>query len=378
MILFFKVLMSIQAQEKLESEEANLEDKSKYAEILKILNSEEVRIPWNMLQCISQCSDIKYGKLDQIQNLFKNLDDGVNAEDNGYCPLDTAFFFKQIPIAKWLLQQEEIIVDKKNKKGKTVLHTLIWNCPDNEEYLELLDIILKKGLSIESTDNYKDTLLHYAVKKHSLEITKYLLRNQANPNALNGKNEVPLQFCYKSYFYNSIEKIKEKSKLVNEDDARKKTQQKIEEMDKNVYSSILRFSITKYLEDNNKNLQKSETPKLIVKQKKRIEDVLCKLEIRHQAIKLCQTELQSLFDKYAMMIILFLDEVEKKLDNSTCQVISEFCFSAQKFGVKMDILRDKYVELKQEKEFNDILSECETADFSFDVLWTSIVPELKV
>ena len=204
---------------------------------------------------------IKYGNLDKIIELSKEAESGVNIELNGYHPLDTALYFKQFRIAKWLLQQEELNVENKNKKSKTILlHTLIWNCPDNQESIEILDLVLKKGLIIESTDKYSYNPLHYAVKKHSLEITKYLLLQQANPNALNGKNEVPLQFCLKSYFYNSIEKIKEKMTLVDKEDARKQTLRKLEEMDKIVYSSILRFSITKYLEDSCLNLKKSETP----------------------------------------------------------------------------------------------------------------------
>ena len=67
------------------------------------------------------------------------------------------------------------------------------------------------------------------------------------------------------------------------------------------------------------------------------------------------------------MIVLFLDEVESKLDN-TCQVISEFCFSAMKFGVNMDVIRDKYIELRQEEVFNDIIRDCEESDVSFDIL----------
>ena len=291
-------------------------------------------------------------------------------ETEFYSPLDKAIYHGNLPVAKWLVQQDNIIVEGKNRKGKTVLHTLIWFCDDGPVALELMDLILKKGLSIESTDKYNDTPLHYAVKKHSFEITKYLLHHQANPNALNGKNEVPLHFCYKSYFYNSIKEIKKNIRFVDKNMVFEETLRKFSELHKSILFPITRFNVTMKFEDSylltkNNNLKKRN------EQYEDMIQVLHKLELRHQAILCSKQKLQKLFDKYAMMIILFLDNVENQLNSNTCQAISQFCFSAMKFGVNMDILRDKYIELNQEEVFNDIIRECEESDISFDILWNS-------
>jgi ankyrin repeat protein len=78
----------------------------------------------------------------------------------------------------------------KNQRGDSLLHISVL-----ENYIELVEYLLNKGLDVNSQNEDGNTPLHLAVKTDNKEITKILLQWNADLNISNKKEETVLDIA---------------------------------------------------------------------------------------------------------------------------------------------------------------------------------------
>lgn len=149
------------------------------------------------------------GDYTQVKELLKNgADPNIKEEPYGWTPLHRAVFEKQTKIVEFLLAQKNIIVDMKDSNGLTVLHlastkrdqkkielkglqTTAINWPVTRD-TKIVELLIDKGLDVNSVDSYGLTTLHFAIKYGNLEVVKLLIANGINVNAKDGDGQTPL------------------------------------------------------------------------------------------------------------------------------------------------------------------------------------------
>ena len=101
-----------------------------------------------------------------------------------------------LPQVKYLIEETNIDKDKQYCNG----YTSIFSASEHGQ-VEVCEYLLSQGVSLKSTDNHGNSILHYAIRSCQLPIVKYLLENLGiDINITNDKNETPLHLsCEKGH-----------------------------------------------------------------------------------------------------------------------------------------------------------------------------------
>jgi len=89
-------------------------------------------------------------------------------------------------------------IDAQNYIGETALHYIVSQWNDNDERCKkIADLLIKKGLDINSVDNKGDTPLHTIARRFSeqKEAINFLVKKGANPNIKNYDGKTPLELA---------------------------------------------------------------------------------------------------------------------------------------------------------------------------------------
>ncbi len=78
----------------------------------------------------------------------------------------------------------------KNELGESLLHISV-----KEDFIELVEYLLVKGVVVNVQNNEGETPLHYAIRNDCLEMIRLLLDWQADIAILNKKNETPVDIA---------------------------------------------------------------------------------------------------------------------------------------------------------------------------------------
>jgi ankyrin repeat protein len=81
----------------------------------------------------------------------------------------------------------------KDRFGQSLLHTICYN-----NYVELIEPLLKCGIDINVKDNFKSTPIFNACKLGSIEIVKKLLEYEVNINVKDAIEQTPLYYGCRS------------------------------------------------------------------------------------------------------------------------------------------------------------------------------------
>ncbi len=110
--------------------------------------------------------------LEIIKYLVKHGADVNTTNPVGWSPLMLAAKFGDLNIIQYLIDQKANIHTKDESLGWNALSVAVYN-----NHLELVKLLVKKGLDISIVIKDNETLLHIATIKDSLETAKYLIKN---------------------------------------------------------------------------------------------------------------------------------------------------------------------------------------------------------
>ena len=123
--------------------------------------------------------------------------------DNGYDymlamqdAMDEAKF--QLVLTLLSKTSDDRIIQRKNAKGQNLLHILSQNAKlANFQVLERIYHTLKaRGVDCLASDKQKNNALHFAVKSGSLALSKILIAEKINVNAINSEGHSPLSLYF--------------------------------------------------------------------------------------------------------------------------------------------------------------------------------------
>ncbi len=146
----------------------------------------------------------RFGNLDAVKCLISK-DADIDAKDNnGRTPLDVA----DSSIIKILRQahlDKELLLTVKNEKDLKTINDLIAKDIDDRTHggfyytwsgnLGTVEFLVSKDVSVNVTDKYGCTLLHWAALKGHSDIAKFLVDKEANVNAKDILGRTPIHFA---------------------------------------------------------------------------------------------------------------------------------------------------------------------------------------
>jgi ankyrin repeat protein len=91
------------------------------------------------------------------------------------------------------------LLEIKNPKGNSLLHISV-----TENFIELVDYLLNKGVNVNAQNEEGNTALHIAVKSDNKQIAKLLLDFRADVNIPNKKNETVLETASVIFIFNKL------------------------------------------------------------------------------------------------------------------------------------------------------------------------------
>ena len=146
-------------------------------------------------------------------NILKKNPNLVNIKDQkNETFLSYAIKRKNEEISKLIISIPLLDISYKDSKGNTYLHLSIIN-----KLINLVELLIKKGININSQNNEGNTALHYAYNINNIQIISTLISNNADINIKNNKGLIPSKIesnslnndninpsfndiCYKSYY----------------------------------------------------------------------------------------------------------------------------------------------------------------------------------
>eukprot|EP01117_Protostelium_nocturnum_P010616 TRINITY_DN3818_c0_g1_i1.p1 TRINITY_DN3818_c0_g1~~TRINITY_DN3818_c0_g1_i1.p1 ORF type:complete len:860 (-),score=351.26 TRINITY_DN3818_c0_g1_i1:43-2622(-) len=130
------------------------------------------------------------GHFDMVYYLLcKGADVGARDKQN-WTPLHCASCSLHLKVATLLLTRGAD-PNAVNDQSTTSLHYIIRG-PYSEELLEVLDLLIEKGASLECRNKYNETPLMHASAKGMTESVRFLVDHHANVNALNAHGQTVL------------------------------------------------------------------------------------------------------------------------------------------------------------------------------------------
>ena len=193
-------------------------------------------------------------------NILKKNPNLVNIKDQkGETFLSYAIKRKNEEISKLIISIPLLDISYKDSKGNTYLHLSIIN-----KLISIVELLLKKGININSQNNEGNTALHYAYNINNISLISLLISNNAEINIKNNKGVIPSnielnslnndvnqsfnEICYKSY-YNNNHLDKNISIQINNNENTNNT--KLSETNKNSFKySLVNFSYSDDEEEN--------------------------------------------------------------------------------------------------------------------------------
>ena len=121
------------------------------------------------------------GHSDVLALLLENGASAVQLSKDGTTPLDEALRFRQLAVAKVLLERKDV------KLNPTRIEELVL-----EGRTEMVELLLDHGADAAAKTRLGSTLLHDAALKGHVPRVELLLRKGADVNALNGSGGTPL------------------------------------------------------------------------------------------------------------------------------------------------------------------------------------------
>jgi ankyrin repeat protein len=120
---------------------------------------------------------VRKGNYDMCQLLVLNSADIDKLDSDNRTALSYAVTENQIDLVRYLLENRANPNAIYRRSKDTVLHFAAIR-----GNLKICQLLVSKGACIDTLDSYDRTALSYAVEKNQLDLTKYLLKNGADPN----------------------------------------------------------------------------------------------------------------------------------------------------------------------------------------------------
>ena len=200
-------------------------------------------------------------------NILKKNPNLVNIKDQkNETFLSYAIKRKNEEISKLIISIPLLDISYKDSKGNTYLHLSIIN-----KLINLVELLIKKGININSQNNEGNTALHYAYNINNIQIISTLISNNADINIKNNKGLIPSKIelnslnndninqsfndiCYKSYYEHLDKNI---SIQLNNNENMNNT--KLSETNNNSFKySLVNFSYSDDDEEENKKGKKEK------------------------------------------------------------------------------------------------------------------------
>ncbi|CAH0387286.1 unnamed protein product [Bemisia tabaci] len=219
----------------------------------------------------SLCRAVNRGDLGTVKNLFSVF--GFNWQElaGGYLLVCTAAEQGFTDIVKFLIENGAEVKDFIKAFENTPLHFAVLN-----NKLELIKILLDKGVSIDEKNQHCQTPLLIAIEKGFVEIAKFLVKNGAQVNAANnGNSDTPLHFAVQ---HNSSELVEMLVKCAVVDAMNEKHQTPLLLAAEKGYVEIAKLLLMNGAQVNGTNVSDRDTPLHLAVQNNCIELVEILLE----------------------------------------------------------------------------------------------------
>jgi len=109
---------------------------------------------------------IERGDKTTVENLI-DMGVDINSENNeGLSIIDCAIKKAYTDIVRILLKKDNLLLNKRNSKGKTILINIISSNINNSYKKEFVDLLIKRGVNINLIDYDGKTALYYANNGH--------------------------------------------------------------------------------------------------------------------------------------------------------------------------------------------------------------------
>ena len=132
----------------------------------------------NWTPLMSAASAEHVGVVNFLLNLPNRLDSqsiDVNAQnENGKSALFYAVSKGNVEMVKLLLERKDIDLKARDKYGRTLLHSSI-SLKSAKNAVTIIDMLIKKGISVNCQDSNGDSPLHFAVQENNQTIASLLI-----------------------------------------------------------------------------------------------------------------------------------------------------------------------------------------------------------
>ena len=177
---------------------------------------------------------------------------------------------KNEEISKLIITLPLLDLSYKDSKGNSYLHLAVIN-----GLINIIELLIKKGININSQNNEGNTPLHYAYNINNIKIISILIGNHAELNIKNNNGLIPENielnslndnindsfndFYYKSYYNNIDKNISTKMNNKNAYNIENTNNTKLTETNKNSFKySVVNFSYSEDEDDNDKKEEKKD------------------------------------------------------------------------------------------------------------------------
>ena len=220
----------------------------------------------------------------ELYHILNNNPKLVNIKDkNNETFLSYAIKRKNESICKLIIISPLLDLTYKDSKGNSYLHLSVIN-----ELMTIIELLLEKGININSQNDEGNTALHYAYNNYNIKIISLLIKNNAEldiennqgltpekirKNSLNSDININSSFndyLNKSSYYNNFDKnLSIQLKNNNENNFNNTNNTKLNDTNKNSFKcSIVNFSYSEDENEENKNSNLNE-----LKNKEDISDI---------------------------------------------------------------------------------------------------------
>lgn len=144
------------------------------------------------IQSLHKTSKLQDNHFIKIHGLKYQIDENKNTVLHLACESGNKHLIKK-------LLKKKPFLDIKNNQHKTPLNLALEN-----NFFDILKILLKCGANINSTMQFGETSLHRATACNDTVKTRCLLDNKANTNSLDYENWSPLHWACYNYCYDTV------------------------------------------------------------------------------------------------------------------------------------------------------------------------------